>query len=285
MRLGFFTIVALLIPASTLLPQARSSSDVQLPSCDGHCPGSPGFCHWRLAVYLLRGTETEFPQCVVAQLGALKSLDSTQRILLGIKELDASISNPAGIKQPIGELQFEKGGAYIDLAHSYESAGDLQSAQTAFRNAVSVYHSIEIGKGTSSGGDGMAGRIASGMIRAGDYTAAISSLRNLSESNPDRLYLTAEALFALQNPADAANYYERWIKSGCNSHLYMITDDSYGEKWSLLLLKQPAKQSKCEQLPAELRSRLETLNHQSGHPNNIPVHSYPATLFRSVQDF
>jgi hypothetical protein len=283
-RLEFLAIAALLIPVSALHLQASSSPPAQLPSCDAHCPESHGFCHWRLAVFFLRGIEAELPQCVSAQLSALKNLDSTHRILLGIRELDAAISNPAGIEQPISELQLEKGGAYIDLAHSYNAAGDMQSAQAAFRNAVGVYQSIETGKGTSSR-DGIAGRIASGMIRANDPMAAISSLQNLPQSNPDRLYLTAEALFAVQNRADAAKYYELWIKNGCNSHLYMLTDDSYGEKWSLLLLKQPTKQSKCEQLPAELRSRLETLNHQFGHPNNIPAHSYPATLFRSVQDF
>jgi hypothetical protein len=95
-RLGFLAIVAFLIPTSPLRPQASSGSPAHLPSCDGHCPESQGFCHWRLAVYLLRGIETELPQCVSAQLGALKDLDSTHRILLGIQELDAAISNSAG---------------------------------------------------------------------------------------------------------------------------------------------------------------------------------------------
>jgi hypothetical protein len=250
-----------------------------MPSCEDSCQSSVGFCHWRLAIYLLRGYETELPQCIRAQLNDFKNLQASPRILLGIQELDAALANPAGINQPSNDLLLEKGGAFIDLAHSYMETGDLRAASDSLKKSVRVYQTVKLDELDHLQRDELTGRIASGMIRAGDPLAAIDYLRNLSPTSPDLPYLTAEAFFALQDHADAANYYELWIKDGCESRPYMLTDDEYGEKWSLLVSRRPANQTKCEQLPEELRLRLKTLLVKFGHPNNLPVNSYPAIVF------
>jgi hypothetical protein len=278
-RLGFLAIAALFVASLGSQSHERQSSTVHMPSCEDSCQSSLGFCHWRLAIYLLRGYETELPQCIRAQLNDFRNLEAGPRILLGIQELDAALASPAGITQSMNDLLIEKGDAYIDLAHSYIATGDFRAASDSHKKSVQVYLTVKLEQVGSTQRDEVICRIASGMIRAGDALDAMGYLRNLYPTSPDRLYLTAESLFALQDHADAANYYELWIKDGCKSRPYMLTNDEYGEKWSLLLSRQPANQTKCEQLPEELRLRLQTLRVKFGHPNNLPVNSYPAIVF------
>lgn len=278
-RLSSIVIATLLLASPCVRTQNPPGAPEGLPSCDQSCQNASGSCHWRLALYLLHGFESALPECLGMKGTSLSNMPPISRVLLAIKELDIAIANPTGISQDLVALRMEKGAAYINLAHLYVGDRDMHAAAEAFRDAARVYHSISLGQGGSPERYELVSRVASGLIRAGVPLESIDLMQSLPPSYPDRLYLTAEALFSLSNRSEAAKFYELWIASGCQSGISMITDDEYGKRWALLLSKTPGTQTKCEQLPMELRSRLETLRSQFQHPDNIPAHSYPAILF------
>jgi len=278
-------LAALFVPRPLVTSPGENSGQRQISSCKGSCPALAGFCHWRVALYLLRGYESGLPTCVTIDRSLISTMPLKDRFRLGIEELNQAIADPSGVDAEKVSLEAEKAAAYIDLAHSYLGSGDDELGGEAFENAVQIYRTMRPSQTNASDAPDSVAAVASGLIRAGAPLKALELLRSLPERSPDRLYLSAEALFTLQDRAGAGVYYQQWLDSGCRSELFMLTHDSYGKEWALLLPKSPKVQTKCEQLPAELRSRLEGLRDQFGHPDNIPSHSYPASLFPDHADY
>jgi len=268
---------------------ARSHSTSQdtdagrLGACEETCPTSPGRCHWQIAQYLFHGGEATLPPCFDSRQTSVSDLKPTARVLLGIQQLNLALANPSGITRSLLAVHMEKAAAYVNLAHLYFEAHDSQAASAALGSAAREYRSI-LSDLTNEPSQELIDRLASGLIRAGAPLDAIMALERLPVSDSSRSYLAAEALFSLGDRSGAALYYETWIAGGCQSDIYMVTYNEYGRLWTLLPLKRPSTQTRCEQLPAELRVRLETLREQFRHPDNIPRNSYPSVPFPDHAD-
>lgn len=249
--------------------------------CNKECIKSIGLCHLQTALYLIHGRDPAESECLRTELSSLDTLEERPRLLLGIKELNSVIANPSGINVELNVVELELANAKIELAHTFFDTGNIDDAEKAMKEAGEVYLRLYKEKKSQD----VALKAVTGLLRSGMTIDALKILSEFSPTDPNRSYLMAEALFSIGNRKSAAAQYEHWIKLDCQSEAIMILNDEYGKRWSLLLLSKPKKQSPCEQLPQELRSRLETLKQQFGHPNNLPVRSYAGTLFPTQADY
>lgn len=271
--LGFVFSIAI-----TAAGQNKSAS--ALPAaCENACSIPSGLCHFQRASYLLHGREDSMADCIRSDAQLFDTLAPITRTLLGIEELDKVIANPSGVTGRLIDLRFEQAAARIVLARLHLNARETDDAERAMKEAGTVYLSLFQAERGSSTFAESGPKIAAGLLRCGMATDALRVLSALPPGSSARAYLTAEAFFSIGDRQAASQSYEQWIASGCQSDVVMLLDDEYGRRWTLLLTSKPAKQSRCEQIPQELRSRLETLNQLFHHPNNLPVRSYPGDLF------
>jgi tetratricopeptide (TPR) repeat protein len=274
---GAITIFSFCANGQDNAPQKETGQDV----CNKECVKSVGLCHLQKALYLIHGRDTTEIECIRTELHSLDALEEVPKLLLGIKEINAAIANPLGINVELSSIKLELAGAKITLAHTFFDLGNIDDAEKAMKEAGEIYLTLFKEKKSQS----IVLKVAAGLLRCGMTIDALKILKELPPTDPNRNYLMGEAFYSIGDRKNAANNYEDWIKLDCQSEAIMLLNDEYGKKWSLLLLSKPEKQSPCEQLPQELRSRLETLKQQFGHPNNLPIQSYPGTLFPTRADY
>jgi hypothetical protein len=277
--------VLLFLGGSAVAQQSGSlGAESLLPNCDASCVPSPGICHHQRAAYLLRGFEYSMPECLLSQVRSLSRAGEAPRIEQGLVELEKAISDPSGLRATRTELQVERADALISLAYAQIRATQPRLAGETMKRAEAAYQAIVEPTGESQEVKPVLPRIAEGLIRSGAIPGALTLLTRLPPSDPQRLYLWAEALFSIGAREDAANGYEQWIVAGCSTPT-MLTDNEFGEQWTLLSSKKPANLKPCEQLPKELRTRLETLRQEFHHPNNLPAQNHEGILFPARADF
>jgi hypothetical protein len=277
--LGFVFGIAVTIAAQEKPPSTLPAA------CEKVCSIPSGLCHLQRASYLLHGRQDSIADCVRSDIPALDALALIPQTLLGIQELDSAIANPSGVTARLIDLRFEQAGARIALAHLYLREGDINGADRAMKEAGTLYLSLFEEERRSAAFTESGPKIAAGLLRCGMATEALRVLSALPAGSSGRAYLSAEALFSLEDRQAAAQSYEQWIASGCQYDVVMLLDDQYGRRWTLLLQSKPLRQTRCEQMPQELRSRLETLNEAFHHPNNLPAQSYPGVLFPARADY
>ena len=272
-------VFAVLFGAAVLtVVQGQLSQAGPLASCEKSCSISPGECHLQKAGYLLHGYEKSVADCVRPEFPFFEALSPVARTVLGIKEIDAAVANPVGLEKYMNDLRLEQAGARIALARLYLKEEKTEAAKSSFLEAGSLYLSFfQAARGAANFVE-LGPAIAGGLLRSGMPVEALEVLKVLPESSA-RAYLTAEVFFSIGNRQAAAENYEKWISSDCQFDPVMLLNDEYGRKWTLLIQGRPSMLSRCEQVPQELRSRLETLNEVFRHPDNLPARSYPGILF------
>jgi tetratricopeptide (TPR) repeat protein len=213
-----------------------------------------------------------------------ESMDAISRFRLAIEELDLAMADKTWSSKDVLHMQFDKAATEISLGRAFIEAGDLQLAGQAFQQSADIYEKLAASLDDSPNSHLSLVEVSAGLIRCGKPLNALKILARLSANDDDGLYLRGEAMMVMGDRENAAALYEKWISTGCSSHLAFLADDEFGKRWSFLLNMKPKDQTKCEQLPQELRSRLETLRTQFGHPNNLPVRSFPSVPILAVTD-
>jgi hypothetical protein len=282
---GVLIICFLLGSSLSAGAQSAAPPIEQGSSCVVSCIVSSGLCHHQRALYFLRGYEYSLPKCLLSDLHSLPHAEDVSRIKLGLHELEVAIANPSGLAETNMQLRIEKAEALTALAYAQISSGEPGPAGQSMDQAAAAYHVLVREEGESREFEALIPRIAVGFIRCGRAADALSLLIRRRPNDPDRLYLWAEASFSIGARKDAARTYEDWIAGGCQSEVTMLTNDEFGVRWTLLFSKKPEHLSRCEQLPSELRTRLETLRQQFHHPDNLPPHNYDAMLFPASADY
>ena len=284
MRIKNIVLPLLFSAALLAVIQGQLSQAAPLGSCEKSCSISIGECHLQRAGYLLHGYDKSAADCVRAEFPSFDALSPVARAVLGIKEIDAAVANPGGLEKYVNDLRLEQAGARIALANLYLKEEKTEAAKSSFVEAGSFYLSLFQAARGSANFVELGPAIAAGLLRSGMPVEALEVLKALPESSA-RAYLAAEVFFSIGNRQAAAENYEKWISSDCQFDPVMLLNDEYGRKWTLLIQASSSKLSRCEQVPQELRSRLETLNEVFRHPNNLPARSYPAILFPARADY
>ena len=267
----------LLVLVMMLFLSVPSRAQVK-PACDLDCSNDSGTCHLQRAQVLLSGDEGDSLGCNRGLAENDAKLSQDDRLRRSIVELDEAISAGDLSLTNLTTAKFDKAAALVVLGGKQLALGDPAGAEHRFSDAALIYMSF-LNASTTNPTPELLSRIAVGLFRCGRPVQAFEAIDHLQSHSSDREYLTAEALMAIGQRKLAASAYEDWISSGCVSRLSMLADDEFGERWLFLPLRTPREQTKCEQMPTELRSRLSTLHTEYGHPANIPQRSFPSEPF------
>jgi tetratricopeptide (TPR) repeat protein len=266
-----FLIAVLMIWAPFLAAQADSE-------CMRFCAQDPTSCHDERSQILFSGVTDSSSSCMRAYAQTTEKMDYATRLRTAIQELDQALSEATLGRDKRISFQLDKAAALISLAGTQLTAGDIEATQGTLSQAADIYKAIR-SAATEPGDAGLTARIAVGLLRCGKPLEALAALQDLPPHNGERMYLTAEFLNTLGQRKAAALAYENWISGGCVSKLALLSEDEFGEKWVFTVPMTPRVQTRCEQLPAELRSRLDTLRMEFGHPRNLPERTFPAEPF------
>jgi hypothetical protein len=259
----------------------------QRPIGDDICKAFDGSmqakCHYRRSVFLLHDTYDANDRQFLPDLDTINSMAKRERLLLGMAELKVVSDDPTGINLPRYGVELEQASARLSLAYYYERNRDFSAFERERELARQQFLAL-FTQASSSEPDKLrlAPTIALRLLRCGASADALRVTSALNENDSARDYITAEIQFSLGDRKGASESYERWLKSGCEYEPMMLLSDEYGKKWGLLLRSQPSNQKRCEQLPTEIRTRLENLYEIYGHPNNLPKRSFPATIFSPI---
>jgi tetratricopeptide (TPR) repeat protein len=295
----FTSFVCLLMCLGNInVVSARAQSVVsQGTAVEVPCCSSDGWrCHDERATALLFGK-----WCSDGQEKVVTAMDLASKLRLGILELEMEASlhpNPNDVQEQ--NIQATIGGAEILLARIYMQQDRFEQAEVELSKATKVYRQLV----TNILADAYPHQtppdpeveqhrrvdllldIAVGLIRCGKQLESIALLAKIPSNDKERMYLRAEALFSMGDRADAARVYEEWINMGCHYRLRMFTDDEYGyPAWTILWnmgTRRVNKTSPCENLPPELRARLEDLRQRYDHPKNLPSQNRAPIIVRST---
>jgi tetratricopeptide (TPR) repeat protein len=245
------------------------------PACAQSCSQDPASCHYERSQFLLTGHADMSSPCMREFEQATKKMDRATGLDQTVQELDqAIIALPPG-SDKITTLKLEKAAALIALARMRLQADDLIAAEVYLSRSADVYKDLLKSSAVRSNDAELRTQIAVGLLRCGRPLEALATLKELPPDNGERMYLRAEIFFALGEREEAASAYETWIAAGCVSELPLLSQDEWGEKWAFAYSITSKPQTKCQQLPSELRSRLDTLREEFGHPGNLPKHQFP----------
>jgi tetratricopeptide (TPR) repeat protein len=235
-----------------------------------------GICHFSIAMSLLGRNSQLQPECLNKQKVSFPTNGSEDEIRLAIGELETAKRTAFSVSPE--SIDLFRAGAFIELGQTYLRRGDTTRAEEAFSSAQNIYRTL---LQAAPRPDSIAA-IAIGFLRSGDPKDSIIAAAELNQHSPMRTYLIAEALFSLGDREGAAREYTAWIDTGCASPLIAMTNDDYGEGWWTYLFSNDKSLGACEQLPAELRTRLEALRDQTGHLGNLPKSNKPPPLYQPV---
>ncbi|MBX3281993.1 MAG: hypothetical protein KF756_05895, partial [Acidobacteria bacterium] len=254
--------------------------------CASMC-SKDGDCYFEKAMYSLHGYEYSDRDRLACLDPEYKketdALPQLARTINGVRDLESAVKDPIRTHLTKRDLLFELAAAKTYLSQVYFETNDLQSAERSMTEASDIYLSLaDLNKNEKNAGT-LIPKIVAGLLRCSKPVAALKVLSQLPGDSADRAYLTAEIYFSLGDRKLAAKAYEDWITLGCSDQLFMSLYDAYGQRWMLMYKKSNKKQSLCRQLPLELRTRVEALRMQFGHPNNIPVQGDPAKLFPALR--
>jgi tetratricopeptide (TPR) repeat protein len=272
---------------SAVFPLFGQSNDLQsddffTETCEETCPHSIKECHYeRAQIFLYRAILGAPLACSMIKSSELNALGKLERQVLGIEELSNAVGQLSEKSAKYYKWKLELASAKIELAETYRNKDDYEDFINILDEAGCIYFSIAE-QTVHSNNSYLIRTAAIGLIRTGRSLDAVRILKAWSTDDPERSYLIAESLFSLGNRSAASTEYESWISTGCNSKLALIVNNGYRDTWTFLPSRQAADLSLCEQLPMELRSRLENLHRQYGHPNNLPRKSIPSDLFRNL---
>jgi tetratricopeptide (TPR) repeat protein len=251
------------------LGQAGLSTE-NLSRCKSRCANLTPECNVRIAFYLIHGTDMSDTSCPEIRSNKISRLEG---LALAIKFLGRAIANHKGTGVKLSVLHLDKAAVYIEMGQLFTQSGRFSKASTAFQRAVLTYRSMRL-QAKRSKDEELLLAISSGLLRAGKAVESLSVLSDVEYKRADKAYLSAEAYFSLGNREAAAGLYEQWVGLGCKSKTTMVLNDEYGSRWALLISSKPEVQNPCEQLPTEVRSRLETLKSQFGRPKNLPARNF-----------
>lgn len=260
-----------------LLLSVRGWAQVK-SDCDSDCSHKSGACHLERAQLLLKGDVGDSSVCSQAFAKTLETMSREDRLRRSVLELDEAISAEDVLPSDLTMAKFDKAAVLVVLGGKQLSVGDPTGAEHRFSDAAAIYMGL-LNASTVDAPSEQLSKIAVGLLRCGRPTQAFEAIDRLPSRSADREYLTAEALMVIGQRKLAASAYENWISGGCASRLSLLADDEFGERWVFLPLRTPRDQTKCEQMPSELRSRLSTLQTEYGHPDNIPQKSFPSEPF------
>ncbi|HMJ09082.1 MAG TPA: hypothetical protein VK468_08755 [Pyrinomonadaceae bacterium] len=264
----------------------RAQTDLQKDShCERLCLNSVVQCHFKKANYLLRNRvaiNDDIAQCIADEFEKSK-LEPPARLRLGVAEMEKTMAQPGGLPLTRTELGLMLADAKVSLAHRYLESNELESSEAFTKEAVNLYISLIPKDSDTAKSQDLVLRIAVGLIQCGRSAEALKVIHKIPTGNAAVAYLSAEAFFALASRGLAAAEYEKWINLGCKSEFMMLLTNEYHEQWTFLGRTEPPGLTICEQMPTELRSRLETLRRQFGHPNNIPERSFPGPFYRGLE--
>jgi hypothetical protein len=119
--------------------------------------------------------------------------------------------------------------------------------------------------------------VANGLSQSGRSDLALELLLSRYDINDDPVleHLFADILAMYPTRQLAAGLaYERWIAKGCKGYLYTLDRPSWIAKRKNIL-----KFGQCANLPTGIRSRLEALRNETGHPKNLPKRNFPPLDF------
>jgi hypothetical protein len=194
----------------------------------------------------------------------------------GIAELKAAAADPGVSQNDLREYRVEIAESTMNLGHKLirnnelaEGGRLLDDAAEKFRAELAIKAHSELEKYQNH-------RIVVGLLRCGHPLDALSATSFMDSADQDRLYLKAIALTQLGERKLAAKVYEQWIQAGCKSDFDLVFNDDKELLWENLggHIGSPP----CASLPVEVRSALEALKGEFGHPSNLPAHNSLLTL-------
>jgi tetratricopeptide (TPR) repeat protein len=265
-------------PLFVLLTFVTASAQQTTETCEQACSRNYAECHYEHAQVLLTGTRQDASDCLRLYEKNIASMDNLKRVQESVTELDAAIIGESWPEATKTRLQFEKAASLIAEAGMQVNRGEISVASAALSRACDIYVA-QASSQINQGNDDTTAQLATGFLRCGRPISGLETLNRLQKNSSEKMYLTAELLFAIGQREEAAVAYEKWIAAGCISPLDMLSKNEFGEKWTFMYMTSPPGQTKCQQLPSELRIRLETLQGEFAHPANLPKKSYPARPF------
>ena len=238
--------------------------------CNQWCLAQPGKCHLvRADAYLGHGRSVD-ELCWDSFKEAARCLPYREALKRGIAELKVAAADPGVSPDDLREYRVEIAESTMNLGHELirnnelvEGGRLLDEAAEEFRVELAIKAHSELEKYQNH-------RIVVGLLRCGHPLDALAATSSIDSADQDRLYLKAVALTQLGERKPAAKVYEQWIRAGCESDFDLILNDDKGLIWDL---GRRVGRSPCASLPVEVRSTLEALRDQFGHPNNLPAHN------------
>lgn len=222
--------------------------------------------HWRSSDEL----------CWDAFIADAKCLPYRDKPVRGIAELKAAAADPGVSQNDLREYRVEIAESTMNLGHKLirnnelvEGGRLLDEAAEEFRAELAIKAHSELEKYQNH-------RIVVGLLRCGHPLDALAATSSIDSADQDRLYLKAVALMQLGERKLAAKVYEQWIQAGCKSDFDLVFNDDKELLWENLggHIGSPP----CASLPVEVRSALEALKGEFGHPSNLPAHNSLLTL-------
>lgn len=271
-------LMVLTVLVSSLEFAPRASSQGNSNAIDAN--DANGVCHMRIANYLLHGNRAQTESCRLIAMGEVRSMEPDAKTLLAIAELQLALDVGVDSAVQREEILFEQAAAYIRLSGQYDERADYERSTRSLDSSASIYLALFDRLSVRVDFAETVPRIVAGLLRCGRLSDALSMLEKLPEGNSAREYLTAEILFSRGNRRAAALGYEKWLASGCTFDEVMLMNDEFGLVSSRWLLSRPINQTRCEQIPLELVTRLDSLNRWYGHPANLPKRRFPAIIVR-----
>jgi len=200
-----------------------------------------------------------------------KCLPYREKLARGIAELKEAVADPAVSQTDLREYRVEIAESTMNLGHELIRNNELAEGGRLLDNAAEEFREELAIKGHSDLEKYQIHRIVVGLLRCGHPLDALSATSFMDSADQDRVYLKAVAMMQLGERKPAAKVYEQWIQAGCKSAFDLVLSDDKELLWENL--GGHVGSPPCASLPFEVRSTLEVLKGEFGHPNNLPAHN------------